>query len=126
VQSNGDWLCTPQRFRFAPSEQVCGMQPSLFVHSELTEQSCAPIAPPGHEPPLATVAHEVVAAAPFSVPQQTCPVGQSQACAHPKVTTRLPVQPVAFDAQLHVPTTVPPEKPVALKQQSFVRRSQAP
>jgi hypothetical protein len=97
-----------------------------LVHSELTEQSCAPIAPPGHEPPLATVWQEVVAAEPFSVPQQTCPVGQSQACEHPKVTTRVPVHPVAFDSQLHVPTTVPPEKPVALKQQSFERRSHAP
>jgi hypothetical protein len=102
------------------------MQPSPFAHSELIWQSCAPIAPPGHEPPLATVWHVVVAAEPFSLPQQTCPVGQSQACEHPKVTTRLPVQPVAFDAQLHVPTIVPPEKPVALKQQSFVRRSQDP
>jgi hypothetical protein len=102
------------------------MQPAPFVHSELTAQTCAPVAPPGHEPPLATVWHDVLAEEPFSAPQHTCPVGQSHACEQPNVTTRLPVQPVAFDWQLHVPVTVPPEKPVALKQQSFVRRSQGP
>ena len=96
------------------------MQPAPFVHSELIAQIWAPIAPPGHEPPLGTVWHVELAEEPFSLPQQTCPVGQSQACEHPMVTTRLPVQPVAFDSQVHVPTIVPPEMPVALKQQSFV------
>jgi hypothetical protein len=42
------------------------------------------------------------------------------------VTARTPEQPVLFGAQLHVPTTVPPEKPVGLKQQSLVRRSHTP
>jgi hypothetical protein len=84
------------------------------------------MAPPEHEPPLATVWHAVVAVAPFSVPQQTCPDGQSQACEQPKVTTRGPEQPVLFEGQLQVPTTVPPEKPVGLKQQSFARRSHTP
>src|SRR5580658_11279731 len=99
------------------------MHASPLTHSELAAQSCAPMAPPEHAPPLATVWHAVVAVAPFSVPQQTCPDGQSQACEHPKVTTRGPEQPVLFAGQLHVPTTVPPEKPVGLKQQSLVRRS---
>jgi hypothetical protein len=50
---------------------------------------------------------------------------QSQACWHPKVTANAPVQPVAFEVQLQVPCTTPPEMPVGLKQQSFERRSQA-
>ncbi len=110
----------------APAEHVCARHPWPFVHSELIAQSCAPWAPPGHEPPLATVWHVVEAEEPFSVPQQTCPLAQSQACEHPKLTVRLPVQPVACDGQLHVPSTVPPEKPVAVKQQTFVRRSHVP
>jgi hypothetical protein len=81
------------------------------------------MAPPGHEAPFATVWHEVVATELVSTSQQTCPVGQSQACAHPKVTTRTPEQPVAFVWQLHTPWTIPPEMPVGLKQQSFARRS---
>ena len=97
-----------------------------FLHSEVAAQSCAPIAPPEHDPPLATVWQAVVAEEPFSVPQQTCPLGQSQACAHPKVTTKAPEQPVVFVGQLQVPTTVPPEMPVGLKQQSRVRRSHGP
>lgn len=89
-------------------------------------QSCAPIAPPGHEPPVATVWQVVVAVEPFSVPQQTCPVGQSHACEQPKVTANGPEQPLVLELQLHVPTTVPPEKPVGLKQQSLLRRSHVP
>ncbi len=60
------------------------------------------------------------------MPQQTWPEGQSHACWHPKDTGRKPVQPVVFGAQLHVPTTVPPEMPVGLKQQSFDLRSHTP
>jgi hypothetical protein len=99
------------------------MQASPLVHSEEALQSCAPIAPPGHAPPLATFWHDVDAVEPFSVPQQTWPAAQSQACVHPKVTARKPVHPVVFEVQLQLPTTVPPERPVGLKQQSFERRS---
>jgi hypothetical protein len=101
------------------------MQACPLVHSELTSQSWAPVAPPGHEPPAATVWHAVDAVEPFSVPQQTWPLGQSQACVHPKVTDK-PEHPLALGEQLQVPTTVPLERPVTLKQQSFVRRSQLP
>jgi len=94
-----------------------------LTHSELSLQSCAPVAPPGHAPPLATVWHEVVAAEPVSTPQQTCPFWQSQACVHPKVTARTPEQTVFPAWQLHKPSTVPPEMPVGLKQQLFERRS---
>jgi hypothetical protein len=113
----------PQRLRLAPSAHDWAMHPWPLTHSELTVQSCAPMAPPGHDPPAETGLHAVVAVEPFSVPQQTCPVGQSQLCVQPKVTAKRPEQPVAFEGQLHVPTTVPPEKPVGLKQQSFDRRS---
>jgi hypothetical protein len=81
------------------------------------------VAPPGQELPCATFWHDVDAVEPFSEPQQTCPLGQSHACVHPNVTTRAPEQPVAFGEQLQVPTTVPPEIPVGLKQQSFLRKS---
>jgi hypothetical protein len=126
MQLYGDWLWMPQRLRFAPYAQDCAVQAWPLVHSEVTAQICAPVVPPGHAPPLATVRHVVVAVLPFCVPQQTCPVGQSQACEHPKVTAKRPVHPVAFGEQLHVPTTVPPDKPVGLKQQSFERRSHTP
>jgi hypothetical protein len=123
---NGDWLWMPHRLRFAPYAHDCGVQAWPLVHSELAAQSCAPVAPPGHEPPLATVRHATDAVVPFSVPQQTCPVAQSQACAHPKVTASAPVHPVAFGEQLQVPTTTPPDRPVGLKQQSLERRSHTP
>jgi hypothetical protein len=99
------------------------MQPWLLTHSELTAQSCAPMPAPGHAPPFAMGWHEVVAVEPVSIPQHTCPVAQSHAWMHPKVTG--PEQPVAFGEQLQVPTTVPPEMPVGVKQQSFLRRSHA-
>jgi hypothetical protein len=78
--------------------------------------------PPGHEPPLATAWQAVDAVEPLSMPQQTWPLAQSHSCAHPKLTGA-PEQPVAFGEQLQVPTMTPPEMPVGLKQQSFVRRS---
>jgi hypothetical protein len=124
---NGAWLWMPQRLRFAPYAQACDVQAWPFVHSELEAQSCAPVVPaPGQEPPRATVRHATDAVVPFSVPQQTCPVGQSQAWAHPKVTANAPVHPVAFGEQLQVPTTTPPDRPVGLKQQSLERRSHTP
>jgi hypothetical protein len=42
------------------------------------------------------------------------------------VTANGPEQPLVLELQLHVPTTVPPEKPVGLKQQSLLRRSHVP
>jgi hypothetical protein len=124
VQLNGDWLWIPQRLRFAPYAQACGVQAWPLTHSALPAQSCAPVAPPGHAPPGPTVWHEVVATLPFSTPQQTCPVGQSQTCVHPKVTANRPVQPVDLGEQPQVPWTTPPVMPVGWKQQAFERRSQ--
>ena len=124
AQLNGDWLWIPQRLRFAPYAQDCAVHAWPLTHSVLPAQSCAPAAPPGHAPPLVTAWHEVVATVPFSRPQHAWPVGQSQACVHPKVTAKVPVQPVALGEQLHVPWTTPPTIPVGVKQQSFERRSQ--
>jgi hypothetical protein len=126
VQSNGDWLWMPQRLRFAPSAQDWAVHAWPFTHSALVEQSWAPVAPPGHDPPLATVWHAVDALDPFSVPQQTWPLAQSHCWVQPKVTAKKPVHPVALALQLHVPTTVPPERPVGLKQHTFDRRSHSP
>jgi hypothetical protein len=66
AQLNGDWLWIPQRVRFAPPAQDCAVHDCPLVHSVLFTQSCAPMLPPGHEPPLATVWHEVDAVEPFS------------------------------------------------------------
>jgi hypothetical protein len=123
-QLNGDWLWIPQRLRFAPYAQDCAVHVWPLTHSALRAQSCAPAAPPGHAPPLVTAWHEVVATLPVSRPQQAWPEGQSQACVHPKVTAKAPVQPVVLAEQLHVPWTTPPTMPVGVKQQSFERRSQ--
>lgn len=116
----------PQRLRFAPSAHDWAMQACPLVHSDVAAQICAPMAPPGQEPPAATLWHDVFADEPFSIPQQTSPALQSHAWLQPKVTANGPEQPWAFATQLHVPTTVPPEMPVGLKQQSFERRSQPP
>jgi hypothetical protein len=79
--------------------------------------------PPGHAPPFATARHAVAAVEPLSMPQHTCPLGQSHAWMHPKLTG--PEQPLVFGEQLQVPTTTPPEMPVGVKQQSLLRRSHA-
>jgi hypothetical protein len=63
---NGDWLWIPHRLRFAPPAQDWAVHDCPFVHSPLFAQSWAPMVPPGHDPPLATVWHEVDAVEPFS------------------------------------------------------------
>jgi len=100
------------------------MQPWPLTHSAPRAQSWAPMLPPGHAPPFETVRHDVTALAPLlSMPQHTCPFGQSHAWTHPKFTG--PEQPLDFGEQLQVPTITPPEMPVGLKQQSLLRRSHA-
>jgi hypothetical protein len=80
--------------------------------------------PPGQGFPLVAARHDVTALEPLlSMPQHTCPLGQSHAWTHPKLMG--PEHPLDFGEQLQVPTITPPEMPVGVKQQSLVRRSHA-